>query len=305
MQTITPEIIETARRAYYATSHHPEQRGDGDIEAYQADVAEFRETLDKLATTDEQRATVAEQVDRYAGNLLARYQAYWHAHARCMSSFVTGPSNFPVRRNQKRSDTADRRLKELQELRAKARTSARKAVMDARTGEQVNSDEWRILKHHIDGDMATVAAIDAGESYFTRAAFTNSVKGRIERAASHGKAELVSQALDYIRERQDSTPKPFFAARNGVWSLADKATEKAGEALETGQVTLAEFDGGSVVNNHDAERVQILFDAKPDAATRTELKRCGFRWSPTNGAWQRKNTANGTAAAKGIAEHQQ
>ena len=42
--------------------------------------------------------------------------------------------------------------------------------------------------------------------------------------------------------------------------------------------------------NTEANRLQIFFDEKPDAATREELKSNGFRWSPKAEAWQRQLT---------------
>jgi hypothetical protein len=43
------------------------------------------------------------------------------------------------------------------------------------------------------------------------------------------------------------------------------------------------------LNNLDAEanRTQIIFPGKPSAEIRTKLKRAGFRWSPSESAWQR------------------
>lgn len=51
-----------------------------------------------------------------------------------------------------------------------------------------------------------------------------------------------------------------------------------------------EFDGGTIITNEDVNRVQILFDEKPDEATRSKLKSYGFRWSRTEGAWQTQRT---------------
>lgn len=50
------------------------------------------------------------------------------------------------------------------------------------------------------------------------------------------------------------------------------------------------FDGGVIVTNEEINRVQIIFDAKPDEAMRRELKSWGFRWSPHEGAWQTQRT---------------
>lgn len=54
--------------------------------------------------------------------------------------------------------------------------------------------------------------------------------------------------------------------------------------------TEIEFDGGTIITNEDVNRVQILFDEKPDDATRSNLKGYGFRWSKTERAWQARRT---------------
>ena len=46
-----------------------------------------------------------------------------------------------------------------------------------------------------------------------------------------------------------------------------------------------EFTGGSVVMNTENNRIQILFDNKPDEEVRSELKGRGFKWAPSQGAW--------------------
>ena len=60
------------------------------------------------------------------------------------------------------------------------------------------------------------------------------------------------------------------------------------------------FDCGQIVRNIDLNRLQILFDAIPDADTRAALKQNGFRWSPKNQAWQRQLTDNAERAARQV-----
>ena len=60
------------------------------------------------------------------------------------------------------------------------------------------------------------------------------------------------------------------------------------------------FASGTIVDNVEENRLQILFDDKPDADTRTKLKSHGFRWSPRNGAWQRMRSNAATYYAKQI-----
>lgn len=80
--------------------------------------------------------------------------------------------------------------------------------------------------------------------------------------------------------------------RERVEELKKRQTEPAPEGWE--------FDGGQVVVNTDENRLQIIFDGKPDADLRAELKSEGFRWAPSQGAWQRQLTDNAFRAARRI-----
>ena len=59
----------------------------------------------------------------------------------------------------------------------------------------------------------------------------------------------------------------------------------------------AEGKGWTCFEHVEDNRIRFEFDSKPDADTRSTLKRCGFRWSPTAGAWQRHKNNAGRAAA--------
>ena len=61
-----------------------------------------------------------------------------------------------------------------------------------------------------------------------------------------------------------------------------------------------EGDGYRVVENTDLNRIQMIFDTKPDEATRRILKRNGFRWAPSQDAWQRHLNANGRNAVRHV-----
>jgi hypothetical protein len=59
--------------------------------------------------------------------------------------------------------------------------------------------------------------------------------------------------------------------------------------------------GLTVVTNNSINRLQLVFDGKPEAGVRTTLKSNGFRWSPSEGAWQRQlNSAADNAADRVI-----
>lgn len=103
-------------------------------------------------------------------------------------------------------------------------------------------------------------------------------------------------ALGFSDERIDDLLKPDFVGRVGFPSYEltnnnanirrlkdrlkvieshadDKTTEKSGNGIR-------------VVDNVEANRVQVFFPGKPDDATRIALKSHGFRWTPSLGCWQ-------------------
>ena len=53
-----------------------------------------------------------------------------------------------------------------------------------------------------------------------------------------------------------------------------------------------------VVENVDENRLQFLFDGKPSADVRKIMKSHGFRWAPSQGAWQRQLTNNALWSGK-------
>lgn len=58
-----------------------------------------------------------------------------------------------------------------------------------------------------------------------------------------------------------------------------------------------QFEGGEAVANREENRLQLLFDEKPNEEQRSKLKSWGFRWSPSNKAWQRQLNGNAIYAA--------
>ena len=57
------------------------------------------------------------------------------------------------------------------------------------------------------------------------------------------------------------------------------------------------------MRNLEADRLQIIFDEKPDEEMRAKLKSNGFRWSPRYGAWQRQLTQNAEYAARRVVKN--
>lgn len=59
-----------------------------------------------------------------------------------------------------------------------------------------------------------------------------------------------------------------------------------------------EGDGWRIEDHTDEQRLWIVFDRKPERAMLEELRRAGFKWSPTRGAHVRMTSNGALWAAK-------
>lgn len=70
------------------------------------------------------------------------------------------------------------------------------------------------------------------------------------------------------------------------------------EAQADRQAVKEVHDGFTYQLDPDDNRVRFSFDGIPSPETRSLLKRHGFKWAPSVGAWQRQATQNGIATAE-------
>ena len=96
-------------------------------------------------------------------------------------------------------------------------------------------------------------------------------------------------------------PSYSLQSSNAKMKRIQERIESLEKAKEKGNAE-QEYDGFKYIENSEAMRIQFIFDGKPDAEVRTILKSNGFRWAPSQGAWQRQLTANGKRAAKEVIE---
>jgi hypothetical protein len=76
-----------------------------------------------------------------------------------------------------------------------------------------------------------------------------------------------------------------------------EANHERGTVETTHATTEGEVE---VVENPEAGRVQLMFPGKPSETTRALLKRNGFRWAPSQDAWQRHLNNAGRYAARQV-----
>jgi hypothetical protein len=275
----------------------PDERGRQEREGYAQQLAEDWQKLSKHAT-DENLAALEGAFVHYRLGYRQKYLAYLTARARCMSTMITGASNFPTARNAKRNNAADKRLAELTEYRVRALSSILKALHPElepiRLGDADAAERLREKIAH-------------AEAHQERMKAANTV---IRQAAKDGAeaqvAALIALGLPLAIARE--LLKPDFCGRIG---FADYQLKNNGSEIRRLKARLAEVERvksepaseleGERARLEDCpadNRVRLFFGGKPDAEVRTRLKRSGFRWAPSLGCWQAYRNYNAIEVAK-------
>lgn len=280
------DLWSLACRAFHGTSFSPEDRARLHIYMYE-----------KTLQDDLKLIPSQEEKEKYTEKFREWVRALFDKHSRILSAMITGPARFSTARNEKAHNAYSKALEDFENWRSRAIKAINKRIEDGKPAEQKQQEEWENLKADIDWNIKSCVDIDNGAPYH-RQAFTNSIYGKIERLAGNGKSELVMRAIEYVKQVQDENTaglkKPLFTNRHKIWQLKDvceKSIQKRKEEHDKGNDEI-KFEGGVIVKNREEDRLQILFNEKPDAETISRLKHNGFRWSPRFKAWQRQLTTN-------------
>jgi len=293
--------LSLAQSAHNGTSFVPETRAAQEQADYANTLQSDYSELAKLATPE--TADVLEtEFARYREGYKRHTLAYLAARSRMVSPMIVGPARFPVHQQQKRGDTAHRRLTELIEFRKRALNAIRKKLCPGlRPIMSGDSDAVERLKTMIAEAEHLRDAMKLANKIIRA---TPAAKRREElQAAFEGKGfndEVVSEIL-----------KPDFLGRIG-WKDYDLKNNNANirrmkqrlvVIRQNSQVEATKVDG-LIARLEDCpadNRVRLFFPGKPDEAIRTRLKSCGFRWTPSIGCWQAYRNSRSIDTAKQVA----
>ena len=275
------ELWKCACDAFYSTSFSPEECGAYYIRTYEE---ELNADIEKMPE---------EEKERYISKYKEWVQILFNKHSRIMSAMITGPARFPTRRNEKMNNYYENAVSEFRAWREKVLKAIARRIEDAKPEEQKADEEWTRLKRSIYSSASTIKGINDGtERGYNKALFVSSIYGKVETYAKRGDVTIVENAIAYVRELNKQSS--IITERHKFFKLAEmaKAVCEAQEVRSNKEDTEILFDGGRVIKNYSEDRVQIVFDTKPQPDVISNLKHNGFRWSPRFSAWQRQLTNN-------------
>jgi len=283
------EISEqAARRAKEANSFSDYRSGSA--------TSEYRAMVDeavKIGEAQKERVDpmyhekIDRYVDLYARKLAENLNEQNNIRARVPSVMIAGPSNFPVRKKEKQNMAMDRNMGEYQHIEGYL-DKIRSTGMGGISADDDRAVEKLQIK--LDGLKASQEKMKAVNAYYRVHKSLDGCPHLSEEAIEKLK---VSMSRDW---RKDAPPFPSYALSNN--SATIRATQQRIDDLKNrSEYAGWLFDGGRAEINEAENRLQLFFDEKPSDEQRSELKKHGFKWAPSQSAWQRQLTKNAIYSA--------
>lgn len=292
------EINESAaERAKDANSYDPYKKGSATYH-YRAAVDEAV----KIAEAQKQRVDpmyhdkIDALLDKYARRLAEVTNKGFEIDARCPSILIAGGSNFNIRKKEKQNAARDRNMEEYNAVKG-ILSQIRSVGMGGIRSDDKNALEK--LRAQLEAHEKAQERMKEANAYFRKHETLDGCPVPV--------SDRTRQSIAY-RQQMGVSVKPyesFVLANNNaeIHRLRARIEDLEKEATRANEkAEPVEGDGYRLVENTELGRIQFLFDGKPDDDTRTLLKENGFKWAPSQGAWQRMLNDNGHRAAEKIRE---
>lgn len=268
-------------------------------------TAEYRSVADKaydLADkVAEKKPEEAERAYRLAERYAKKMADYFNRESSigmmCPSVMISGAGNFPVKKKEKQVAAWDRNHQfytEVQGILGKIEN-----ILYGR--EIIKSDDERAIEK-LEEKLQDMRELQEQMKAANRALRLKDTEAGNDALREMGYSEEDIKKLrepDYLGR----IGYPDYALQNNNANIHRvEGRIKDLRAVKEKGSSEQEYRTFKVVENTEAMRYQIIFDGKPEPEIRDLLKCHGFKWAPSQGAWQRQITANGRYALKEVVE---
>jgi len=263
---------------------------------------QYRELIDKAADIAEKQKEKVSSIyhkkidyylDLYARKLAENLNKNYEIGTRCPSVMIVGAGNFPVKKKEKQINAWNKNMQEYREIQnilEKIKGIGMAGISSDDT-EAIQKLKEKLL--HLEETQENRKAVNV---YYK--------KNKTLEGCNILTEEEQNDLTDYMERQNITKPYSSFELSNNnanIRRVKERIKELEQKATDT---TLRgwTFENGSIVANRELNRLQILFDEKPDEELRTKLKRNGFKWSSRQGVWQRLLNRNAIYAVRRIEE---
>ena len=285
----------SARSAHNMMSMRDYSEGEATAD-YRSSVNKAYEIADRVA---EKRPEEAERAYRLAERYSKKMAEYYNRESSigmmCPSILISGASNFPVKKKERQVAAWDRNhqfYEQTQGILTKIENIlyGREIIKsnDERAIEKLEEklEDMKKLQEEMKAANRAIRLKDteAGDDLLREMGYSEAAIKKLRAPDLCGRVGFPAYELS-------NNNANIHRVEERIKSL--KAAKERGSSEQ-------EYKTFKVVENTDIMRYQIIFDDKPEAEIRDLLKSNGFKWAPSQGAWQRQITANGEWALKRV-----
>lgn len=283
MERVYYSINEAAAKTAHSMMSFSDYKEGSKTAEYQGYVNKAYDLADKVA---EARPDEAERVyalaERYSRKMAENMNDSSRIGMMCPSVMISGAGNFPVKKKEKQNAAADRnyqQFNEIQGILAKMESILHgKEIIKSGDEHAIEKLEEKLegLKERQEAMKAANKAVrmknvEKGNEALRDMGYSDDQIKDLREPDSCGRIGFPDYALQYNNaniHRIEGRIKSLKAAK-------DKGTKEE------------ECKFFKIVRNTEEMRLQLVFEDKPEPEVREVMKSNGFRWAPSQSAWQR------------------
>lgn len=298
MERVYYSINETSARTAHQMMSFSDYKEGSKTAEYKGYVDRAYELADKVA---EARPDQAERVYGMAGRYSKKMAEYMnrdiHIGCMCPSVMISGAGNFPVRKKEKQNQAWEKNHQFYNGV---------QGILSKMEG--ILYGKEMILS----GDEDAIEKLEQKLENLKEKQFRMKEANKAIRMKDMEKGNGLLKDMGYTEGQIKELREPDFCGRVGYPSYAlqnnnanihriEGRLKKLRATKEKGTLE-TENQFFKIVENTEAMRLQLFFVEKPDTEVREMLKSNGFRWAPSQSAWQRQLTDNARYALKRLIE---
>lgn len=298
MERVYYSINESLAKTAHDMMSMRDYEKDSKTKEYRSYVDKAYDLVDKIVTERPlQEERLYSMAERYSRRMAEYFNRDSKIGCMCPSILISGGGNFPVKKKERQVqawDTNHQFYQETQKILSK--------IESALYGKDVIKS----------GDQDAIERLEEKLVSLKETQERMKVANKAIRLKDAEKGDEELKILGYSDERIQELRTPDYMGRVGFPAYAlqnnnanihrvEERLKSLKAAKEKGTKE-TEFELFKVVENVEVMRLQIIFDGKPEADVRAVLKKHGFKWAPSQGAWQRMLNPAGKYALNRVKE---
>ena len=233
--------------------------------------------------------------DRYAKKMAEYFNKDSRIGCMCPSVLISGAGNFPVKKKEKQNQAWERNHKffdEIQEILKKMESILYGSEM-IMSGDEDAVEKLEDKLEKLKAEQENMKSANKGI-----------------RMKNVEKGNKLLEVMGFTQEQIKSLRTPDYCGRIGYPDYLLRNNNANIHRIETRLKNLksvkergtseVENQFFRVVENTELMRLQLFFESKPEQKVRDILKSNGFKWTPSQSAWQRQLTNNSRYALEQV-----